>query len=361
MRIFSKILRQLIRYLNGMINIYKNKKRGIKFVASMTESPGRVKRIRQLWDDSGDPRDPFASVLITPLFASKNTLKIIRNWKEERGTEVYFDSGGFWVQQGKISYRDLYPALMEFYKKNQWADHYILPDNVPVSTDSPETVEKKTFETAHFSCMFFHEMPDNLKPKAIPVIQGHTYSQIYRAVSSYINLGIKYFGFGSFSTSGNNQNINQYDSNAETRLNLINEFTREYGIKIHVFGVGTPPVIWRLSLNNFFSFDSLGWMRAAGYGNIFMPLMPGKLCTHNNIFRPHISIDDFERIKRITNHKCEFCSNYNRLSKSRINRVMHNLSCILDTIDHIRKLSLEEIKKVMKITSSKYLYQEGQK
>lgn len=332
------------------------KNNGIKFVASMTERPGEIKRIRKLWEESGDIRNPFSSVLVTPLFTSKTTLKIIRSWKEEKGSEVYFDSGGFWVQQGKISYRDLYPKLMEFYKKNKWADYYILPDNVPLSSDPEEIVEQKSFETAHFSCMFFYEMPDNLKSKAIPVIQGYTYSQLYRAITSYKKLGLNYFGFGSFATSGNNQTINQYNPTAEMRLNLIKELTEKDGIKIHTFGVGAPPIIWRLSLNKFYSFDSIGWMKSAGYGNVFLPLMSGKLCTHNNIFRAHISRKDFARIKDITNHKCIFCNDYNKLSKTRIYRIMHNLTCIMDTIDYIRNTSQEEVKDIIKITSPKYLY-----
>jgi hypothetical protein len=40
----------------------------MKFIASITEDRYRIKEIRKLWDESGDIRNPFASILITPLF-----------------------------------------------------------------------------------------------------------------------------------------------------------------------------------------------------------------------------------------------------------------------------------------------------
>ena len=44
---------------------------------------------------------------------------------------IIFDSGGYYVQQGVVTYESLYQKLLEFYRINQWADWYVLPDYVP--------------------------------------------------------------------------------------------------------------------------------------------------------------------------------------------------------------------------------------
>ena len=70
----------------------------LEFVASLTANASDIRRIIRMWDKSGDQRNPFASVLVTPLFATQATLEVVKQLKEERASKVYFDSGGFWVR-----------------------------------------------------------------------------------------------------------------------------------------------------------------------------------------------------------------------------------------------------------------------
>jgi hypothetical protein len=48
-----------------------------------------------------------------------------------------FDSGAFFVQQGKVGYDELFPRLLAFYARNDWANAYVLLDYVPTSRNSP--------------------------------------------------------------------------------------------------------------------------------------------------------------------------------------------------------------------------------
>ncbi len=112
----------------------------MKFVASITaESANRIKTLRNLWTETGDVRNPFSDVLITPLFTSLSTLDLVnKNKVSGEIHKVYFDSGGYFVQTGKITYQDMYWRLLNFYRHNNWADYYVLPDDVPVPKKLPK-------------------------------------------------------------------------------------------------------------------------------------------------------------------------------------------------------------------------------
>lgn len=311
----------------------------IEFVVSLTDSPRNIIKLISKWNESGDGRNPFASVLITPLFASNSTLEIVKCLKESHGSKIYFDSGGFWVQRGKVSYRELYGQLLDFYKENRWADWYVLPDNVPTSADAPELVEKKARETVVFSEMFFREMPDELKQKAVPVVQGHTSEQLYNAIGVYARLQVKCIGFGSFDTSGKNNGANHLTLAAKERLRAVFDELGKLGIKGHVFGVGIPTAIEVLADLGVASFDSVGWFITAGYGKIFLPFTNGRLCTirpRSRNYKSIISNSEFQRLKVETGHSCEFCKNFEDLQNDRWARILHNLACVLDTVQIIQ-------------------------
>jgi len=40
----------------------------VKFIASLIMNASDLRRVIQLWDASGDARNPFAHVLVSPLF-----------------------------------------------------------------------------------------------------------------------------------------------------------------------------------------------------------------------------------------------------------------------------------------------------
>src|SRR5579885_2409539 len=138
----------------------------------MTAAPSDIRKIRRLLAKANPENDPLAHVLTTALFMNKEALDMVRELQTEHGSQICFDSGGYYVQVGKIGYHELYMKLLNCYRSHRWADRYVLPDYVPLSSDSIAEVEEKVRETVYYSCLFFEEMPDELKPKAMPVVHG---------------------------------------------------------------------------------------------------------------------------------------------------------------------------------------------
>ncbi|HHW40225.1 MAG TPA: hypothetical protein GXX19_03600 [Syntrophomonadaceae bacterium] len=116
----------------------------LRFVCTLSIAPRDLRLLLQKLMDQDVDLKPFESVLISPLFSRPETIRLLRKLKED-GTikNLYFDSGGYQVQKGIIGYHALYNQLLCFYRKNNWADYYILPDYPPTSLDSPEEIQQK--------------------------------------------------------------------------------------------------------------------------------------------------------------------------------------------------------------------------
>src|SRR5712691_6390265 len=193
----------------------------LNFFASMTAAPSDFRKIENLLAEVSSVSDPLTNVLTTPLFMGKESIKLVRHFQEERGSTVCFDSAGYYVQVGKIDYHELYMKLLNCYRANLWADRYVLPDYVPLSSDSLEQVEEKVRETVYYSCLFFQEMPDVLKPKAMPVVHGRTRAQVEYCLEHYLKLDVEWVGFGSFGTFGKNNETNVATQSAVENARLV--------------------------------------------------------------------------------------------------------------------------------------------
>ena len=327
----------------------------MKFVTSLTISPTDMSWILRLWDESDNELNPFAHILVTPLFASERMMEIIKDLKFRRNSEVYFDSGGYYVQQGKIEYEELYRKLMDFYLENQWADWYILPDHVPISQDSPQDVERKVQDTITTSKLFYEQLPISLRQKAMPVVQGHTISQVQRCVESYVQMGLTYIGFGSFGTNNINNNTNVVNAASLERVKRISQILKDKSIPIHLFGVATPPLIFLFHKLGIHSFDSLSWMRSAGYGKAFLPYVRAYNVSHRSTRNSSLTELEFEKLKSLTGHECSFCSSFRELSLRKDYRTLHNLAVIVDTVEKSSSdFDEAKILEIMKNKSVKY-------
>lgn len=330
----------------------------MQLVTSLTLEPNLLRRLLRLWDEGGDPRNPFATVLVTPLFASATTLKLIREeLKEKRGATVYFDSGGYYAQQGKIGFDDLYHTLQDYYATldNQWADWYVLPDHVPTSKDTPHVIQKKIYETVTASKSMFYGLPDTLRERAIPVIQGHTDTQLRFCIENYLSFGAQYIGFGSFDTCGPNESINRITLDTIDLLKTVNELATHYHFKLHLFGIGSPPAHYLFSQMQVRSFDSLTWLKAAGYGHVFLPFVRGYRITHRTTQRIYWDENEFLLWKGITEHSCPFCESYAKLAENRLFRILHNISTFMETAERLGYWSNERIQHIIGSTSPTYL------
>lgn len=329
----------------------------MQLVTSLTIDASLLRKLLQLWDEGGDPRNPFASVLITPLFASPSTLKLVREeLKEKRGSEVFFDSGGYYVQQGKISFDGLYCTLRDYYLdiQNQWADWYVLPDNVPISSDSASVVDGKVRDTITAAHLFYAEMPIHIQKKSLPVIQGHTYKQVNDCIKAFSELGVDYMGFGSFGTNGPNSNVNVADSRSASNVKHIIKELEKNNVRLHTFGMSTPPVIYAFQKMGIFSFDSLAWQRSAGYGKVYMPFTRAYNVSHRSTRNAALTYSEFELLKQKTNHHCPFCEDFQSLSNDRLYRSLHNLVAVMETIDANQQQMIKEIPKLIEWKSKRY-------
>ncbi|MCI0553170.1 MAG: hypothetical protein L0287_19655, partial [Anaerolineae bacterium] len=309
---------------------------------SATANASDLRQVLQLWEESGDPRNPFANVLISPLFAAPSTLKFVRDeLKDKRDSTIFFDSGGYFVQQGRISYEALYYKLLNYYTNriNHWADWYILPDHVPTSRDKPETVTAKVNDTITAARMFFNDMSSELHAKALPVVQGHTEQQVLDCIEMYADLGVDYIGFGSFGTCGASNQMNIVTDQSIRMLQILTVRAKEYGFNTHLFGVSTPPILYVFDRLGVSSFDSMAWMKAAGFGNVFLPLVRGYMVTYRTYDRTHIYQENFEYLRALTKHRCPFCEDFSDLVHNRMHRILHNLVCVMDTLDILSELS----------------------
>ncbi len=305
------------------------------FFLTLSGRAGEIRKILHLWEEGGDVRQPFSHIIFTPLFTSLSTISLIRDIKERLGSVVMFDSGGYQVQMGKVAYEELVFRLMQFYQKHTWANWYVLPDHVPHSRDTILEVEFKVRETLDFARLFLRRMPLDFYQKAIGVVHGRTPEQIARCIEAYAEMGLTYVGFGSFSTSGPKNSVNHLSKHNIELLRLLQMLAYQKGMRVHVFGIGSPSHLTRLAESGVLptSLDSAGWWKAGGYGNVFFPM--GSQLQITVAATPNATRSGIEYQKSQSGHECLFCGDIRLLRKSRTNRILHNLTAMLDTMERL--------------------------
>lgn len=328
----------------------------LEFVVSMTVCESDIRKIREHLALSRTTINPLRTVLLTPLFADPGAVAAIHQLAES-GSRVFFDSGGYYVQIGRMRYEEIYLPLMHLYKQNRWASVYTLPDHVPTSQDSPADVARKVHDTITFSTMFFHEMPDDLKSRAMPVVQGHSLRQIDECLTAYIDLGVQQIGFGSFGTAGKNAEINLATNSAVDLASYVIKIAHEHNMKVHIFGLGAPALVAMLKGIQADSFDSSSWMKAAGFGQIFLPFMRAYNISHNTTvseLQKGITAEQFQEWSKLGGHRCELCASWNELQDRKMYRAVHNLITIVETVAMANRGEYERIRQIYHRGSAKY-------
>lgn len=323
--------RSLVVWEKKLFNIQPIKPR---FIASLSAGRSEIEGLRKLWQKNQDLRNPFAHVLFSPISSPPSATNYFKNLKETNQVEnVWLDCGAYQVQQGKKTYEELLSFLENFYINNQWADGYVLPDIVPLSSDSDEIIEYKVSETIYQCQHFFEKMPDYIQERAIAPVQGVNLSQINRCLETYINMGVTRIGFGSFGTSGPNGSVNMLSQSSLSLLKTVVDIAREYNLQVHCFGIGGPNSYNRLLKHNTVphTLDSTTWWKAGGFGSIFFPHTSQIQVTVRKGIET--TRKGLEKLKKQTNHDCYFCRDLDKLRTSRNHRIMHNLASWLDTLD----------------------------
>ena len=330
--------------------------RMLNFFTALSLTPSDIQKIRYLVTTHKVNINVLDNILVTPLFISPHSLNQIKELKEA-GAKITFDSGGYYVQVGRITYQELYYPLLQFYRSNSWGDTFTLPDFVPTSQDHPDVVEQKVRDTAKYSGLFFDELPDELKPRAMGVVQGHTLAQVDLCLKTYLEKGIKKIGFGSFGTVGKNSQTNIATDNAVNLAQYVVNISKQYEATVHLFGVGVPALVAMISGVGADSFDSSTWLKSAGFGQIFLPFTRSYNISHRNgsaEMHKGITVDAFLKLRDLTEHNCPFCASIEELQKKKLYRASHNLICIKETVEAINNRKTDLIRKIYSNGSPKY-------
>jgi queuine/archaeosine tRNA-ribosyltransferase len=309
----------------------------MKFVASATlkrsDLLGLFERLGKL--EAGS--NPFSEIILTPLpgLSERPTVNFVRE-RFVGHSRIWFDSGGYFVQQGEITYEELYRRLKVWYDQNRWADVYVLPDYVPSSDLSEQEVEDRVHSTIAVTRLFSADIAPDIRQQALPVVQGHTREQIRTCVEAYLDMGYRMVGFGSFDTTGAGKDINMLTRRALSNLEFLQALAARFGFQTHAFGIGTPALIPTLHQLGVASFDSSCWIRTAGYGNVLLPFLGRRNVSHGmlrEIGGVAYSAEEFAELKELTGHTCPFCESFEHLQRDRLDQALHNLIVIRDTVD----------------------------
>jgi len=315
-----------------------------QFYSAVTVNRAQIRKTFAKLEDGFGSLKPLQHVMFTPIAKPGGPLDEVKQLTAQYDLNVMFDSGGYEVQVGNRSFDELYAFLLDFYQDNQWGHRYVLPDNVPLSQDDDDTVERKVDETIDTSRLCFRRLVKEVQDRSLAVAQGHTPTQIARCLEAYADLdGLKHVGFGSFGTSGVSNGVNMITDEAFQNLQWAVQRAHEADMTVHAFGVGGPTSIPLLYEAGVDSFDTTSWMRSSGYGNVFFPFKSRFNASHKRTSGKVLTKDKLVQMKAETDHECAFCESIEQLQDSRWNRIIHNLIVLHEMSNQIRSLSRDEI------------------
>lgn len=317
----------------------------MEFYAALSLCSSSIRKTAAKLVDGYGSLEPLENVMFTPISQGETSHTAIRNLQDQFDLNMMFDSGGYEVQVGNKTFDDLQAYLHDFYGDNHWGHRYVLPDNVPLSQDSPKAVEQKVKQTADITTLFYRQLPDHLQERALAVIQGHTQDQLRHCLNTYKELdGLNHVGFGSFGTSGVSNGVNMLTTEAFHNLEWAVEQSHDAGMSVHAFGVGGPTSIPLLYAAGVDSFDTTSWMRSSGYGNVFFPFKSRYNASHRTNRSGNLLLkDELPHLKAETGHSCPFCESMKQLRNNRWDRIMHNLIVIHEMTNRVEQMSYEEI------------------
>ncbi len=329
----------------------------LKFFTALTLCPSDIRKISRLFKEYKVDSTPLDNILVTPLFIQEDSLDQIQKIKSQQDSTVMFDSGGYYVQIGRLTYQELYYPLLKFYKNNRWADIYTLPDYVPTSQDTIEEIQAKVDDTVRYTTLFFQELPPDLQARAMPVVQGHTMEQVDYCLKHYLPLGTRYLGFGSFGTVGKNSQVNIATDSAVDLAKYVIDVAQKNKIQVHLFGLGAPALVAMIRGIGAGSFDSSSWIKSAGFGQIHLPFTRGYNISHRNgrsELQKGITIRKFEELRVRTQHECPYCQSIDLLQREKMYRALHNLISIRQSVDMINQERYELIREIYENGSPRY-------
>src|SRR5579864_800162 len=307
----------------------------MEFYASLTINRCHLIKLTQIWAQYHPGQDfPFRRAIISPLFARNGVLEML--YQQRKRCKVMFDSGGFHVQQGRITLASASRRLRKLYSENAWANRFVLPDTPVVSGDSKDKVAQKLRSTRRQYRSFPAGFPESVRRRLLPVVHGTTSEEIGSSLEVAQFVGSQGLGFGGFATSGPNSGVNSFTPNTLRLLSVFSSFCEQKRLRTHIFGIGGPASIAVLNYAHVHTFDSAGWIRAAAYGNAYLPFVGALNVTGSSNSHRFVSRAEFSRLRKWTGHKCLFCQDHGVLMESWRHRALHNYSTLSQAVQDLK-------------------------
>jgi len=291
--------------------------------------------------------DIIDAVLITPLLSSRRLLVLARELKEQ-GLTVFFDSGGFDVQKGRLRYQDLCEGLLEVYLKHDWADVYVLPD-WPLSGSTQREAALRIEAMILGSLDLYRRLPASLQELAMFCVHGHNIDQLDRCLVAALEAGVPMLGFGGWTVTPRGQQ--RFLKSDLRKVHYIAGFLDSK--RFHLFGAGSPSILPLFDWIGVTSFDSSLWIKRAAFGEIYFPFTGGLGVSEA---RPELSEADVRMWQAKTGHSCCYCLDFEKLRANKWYRAMHNLIVISDTIEALNYWDKERMIEIVRETSYNVAY-----
>lgn len=191
----------------------------------------------------------------------------------------------------------------------------------------------------------------------MPIVQGHHLKQVEQCLEAFIKLGVRYIGFGSFGTIGKRGEINIATSETVKMAKHVVSIAHAHGIKVHLFGLGVPALLAMIKGIGADSFDSSSWLKAAGFGQVFLPFTRAYSISHNytvSEMQQGIRFEIFDELRHLTDHHCDYCRPAHRLQEKKMYRAAHNLIALQEAVTMVNRGDLAMIQQIYAAASSRY-------
>lgn len=310
-----------------------------------------IEKLRPIWyEEVGESPDPFKYILVSPIDGSRRLMAMLKKHKDEYESHIFFDSGGYLTEKGKISYGYLVRNLLDIYKKYPWADWYVMPDYPPRHNDPPHIIEKKVQLTIQNVIKMWKESPSFIKERAVAPIQGFNLQQIDKTLDEYLGYDFNYMAFGAFKIVMKNKGVLLLDRKSAEYILHIQRRLKPYGVKLHVFGIGTFPSLYFFTKAGVYSFDNTSWIRGPKFGALSITMMPTfnaktKETKSDLTIGETLTPEKFRMLNELWGHKCPWDEPWDELVApgNEDRRVLHGLAALMDTLALSEKMSYKEV------------------
>lgn len=271
------------------------------------------------------PAKPYRRLLFTPITVSSHisrerTMGYLERERKEGHLEwMMFDSGGFQTFRNEGYTIDrLVKENLWLYKRYDWADAYVMPDQPPAPNDTNDIIRNKIEKTILGAQTLFDQLPHKIQKKCMPVFHIQYMADIDEQYNAYKHIIEDSKLVCCAIEGGTNKRLNLKAMRVLKELkNILPKDT-----KIHTLGISSYPAMFALEQLGISSCDAVSPIFQASRGFLNFN---GVLVKYSCRAEDPISIENLRSLKIGTGHRCPFCDNPEKLKNVWRYRRLHNL------------------------------------